>query len=115
MVKKTEASEKIDEVLQSVEKLSDINCKVCGKIYKSKRGLKKNIVECHPIKIKCKSCEACFTKNSDLEKHLEAFHDEKRNYACEQCDKTFVMQWRLNKHLESHAEVTKCCHYFNNG
>ena len=115
MVRRAEVSEKVDEELQSVEKLSDISCKACGKIYKSKRGLRKHIVECHPIKIKCKKCEAFFYKKSDLEKHLEAFHDEKRNHTCEQFDKTFVMQWRLNKHVESHAEGTKFCHFFNFG
>ena len=60
--------------------------------------------DCHPILIQCNLCDAYISKNSELEMHLEASHEQNRDYACDQCDKKFVIKFRLKKHVESHAD-----------
>ena len=51
-------------------------CKVCEKVLQSQILLKKHREEIHLKKIQCQSYEANFIKNSELEKHLEEFHDQ---------------------------------------
>ena len=92
---------------------NDTNCKVCGKTFDSKKNLDKHIGDCHPFQIRCQTCAcaAYFSKNSDLEVHLEECNEH-----IEIIHVTNVTKWRLKKHVKSHAdENIKFCHYFNNG
>ena len=90
-------------------------CKICDNSFKLKREFLLHLKENHPIKVKCKSCEEIFDKNSDLEEHIRTKHEQVETYKCEKCDKTFVLKWRLNKHQDMHvSSTTKKCHYFNN-
>ena len=63
---------------------------------------------------KCKDCNKEFTRNSDLEKHLEE-HKNIKEFKCDKCGKEFFLKWRLSKHEEIHHENSKFCHFFNNG
>ena len=64
--------------------------------------------------INCSSCKRVFSKNSDLENHLEKDHNVEK-FECENCDKKFALKWRLAKHEKMHIRKNrKKCHYFNN-
>ena len=100
----------------SRNKLEQIfKCKKCDKSSESARSLKKHVVETHSKEIKCKVCDKKFTKNCDLEVHLNSEHQEAKIYGCDKCEMTFVLKWRLDKHKNIHSsENLKFCHYFNN-
>ena len=58
---------------------------------------------------KCKTCAKVFTKNSDLEVHIEIEHTELKKFEC--------AEWRLKKHARIHTTNKldlRYCHYFNN-
>ena len=48
--------------------------------------------------LNCEECDQEFSRNCDLEKHLES-HDKQKDFKCE---KTFFLKWRLQKHQEVH-------------
>ena len=58
-----------------------------------------------------------FSKNSDLERHLEIEHDIEKIFQCDDCGMNFMLKWRLKKHMSIHNNVhsnIRFCHYFNN-
>ena len=84
--------------------------------FESYKNLKKHIIEIHPPKIKCVSCEKTFQKHCELEIHIKTYHKETKEYNCGKCDQKFVLKWRLQKHANIHSinNDVKKCHYFNN-
>ena len=67
--------------------------------------------------IKCDLCDKVFSRNSELEAHLERVHNEEKKFKCHECEMTFMLKWRLGKHVSIHTEkdgLLKFCHYFNN-
>ena len=68
--------------------------------------------------IKCDLCDMVFSRNSDLELHLEIEHNKEKKFKCNKCEMSFVLNWRLQKHIDIHEEKKmenrKFCHYFNN-
>ena len=65
-----------------------------------------HVREEHLRKIKCKSCEETFDKNSDLEMHMKTIHVSSESFNCGTCEKKFVLKWRLTKHQENHTVGT---------
>ena len=65
--------------------------------------------------MKCKECNDEFTRNCDLEAHLEG-HKREKEFKCEVCGKGFYLNWRLRRHKEVHQTQSNArfCHYFNN-
>ena len=89
--------------------------KSVSKSIESAKSMKKHMKNIHPTQIGCFVCALSFTKNSDLEAHIEECHESSSRYNCDQCNKKFVLEWRLKKHQESHSsDGNKFCHYFNN-
>jgi hypothetical protein len=65
-------------------------------------------------KIKCKECGKTFSRNHQLEEHMEE-HSNVEKFNCETCNKDFFLKWRLQKHIKIHSEITtKVCKYFKN-
>ena len=65
------------------------------------------------IPIKCLECPCEFSKNCDLEVHLEE-HEQEKLYECEVCGKRFFLKWRLKMHKNVHEAGAGYCHFFNN-
>ena len=63
---------------------------------------------------KCMHCDETFSRNCELESHIEKEHESAQKHECNICGKTFILKWRMRKHMGGHEDVTKCCHYFNN-
>ena len=63
--------------------------------------------------IKCHVCGKEFSRNFELEKHIEE-HQPEKEHRCDICGKLFYLEWRLNKHTDVHSQNTKVCHFFNN-
>ena len=61
--------------------------------------------------VKCKECGEAFSKNCQLEEHLEE-HANVKKFQCETCRKEFYLKWRLRKHMEVHSEEVKVCRYY---
>ena len=62
------------------------------------------------------TCEATFTLNCDLEKHMDC-HEAQKKFNYNTCEKTFHIKWRLKKHDENHKGTSasvKQCRYFSN-
>ena len=69
------------------------------------------------VSINCNSCDKIFSKNSDLEHHLEIEHEIEKTFQCDDCGMNFMLKWRLKKHMSIHNNVhrnIRFCHYFNN-
>jgi hypothetical protein len=64
--------------------------------------------------IKCNLCGLTFSRNCDLEMHVENEHENAKKHECDVCGKTFVLKWRMKKHMEGHSDVPSFCHYYNN-
>ena len=112
-LQKVYCDKQVDDKEESGRK--NFECKKCDTVVESLKELKKHRTK-HPTEIKCTKCSETFTKNSDLEEHIENVHIEKEKYKCDECEKTFVLKWRLKKHLNIHSSPDiKGCHYFNNG
>ena len=84
---------------------------------KNSKTIDINVKESGNRKQKSTKCEECgreFSRNCDLENHLED-HEKEKSYECDQCGKSFFLEWRLKKHENVHKGDAKHCHYFNNG
>ena len=64
---------------------------------------------------KCGECGESFSKNCELEIHIENVHGKEKEHECETCGKTFHLKWRLKKHRLMHSNNPVYCHYYNNG
>ena len=73
----------------------------------------KNAKEKARVEKKCKLCEATFSLNCDLEKHMDT-HEAEQKYRCNTCAKTFHLEWRFKKHEENHNRINvKHCKYYS--
>ena len=76
------------------------------------KRLKKHFKEVYPVQVDCAVCNESFTRNCELEVHIEVHHKDPKLY---KCDKAFFLSWRLRKHESIHAsQGVKNCHFFNN-
>merc|ERR1712179_813766 len=53
---------------------------------------------------KCDLYDMVFSRNSDLELHLEIEHNKEKKFKCNKCEMSFVLNWRLQKHIVIHEE-----------
>ncbi|VDM33029.1 unnamed protein product [Hydatigera taeniaeformis] len=61
----------------------------------------------------CSECQKSFSRNSDLQKHIDAVHKGLRPYECATCQKRFSQKSSLKRHREAVHEGIKafqCSH-----
>ena len=94
-------------------------CAVCGRFFKSKRGLDSHLVKHTNMSFKCKLCtDRNFTAQIAFKKHLRWHRDGEVYHYCdfivntetqEKCDKRFEWATGLESHKLSHYPPSKPC------
>ena len=86
-------------------------CKICGKVFRVKFGLKKHMEKHSDLKaFVCSQCPKQFKRSEALKSHLKA-HEGIYDVKCLQCDKSFVSSSSLHGHmLHKHnlGDLYKC-------
>ena len=72
------------------------------------KRLKTHLKEIHPQEVKCGMCDVSFTRNCDLEGHMEAQHKASKKFECNKCELKFFLNWRLkNTKLFTQVKISK--------
>ena len=108
-----------DWVMKQNESIKDLDNKIEVEAKKLKEQVNENVQntstspshELPKSVFKCKECGKTFSKNCQLEDHLEE-HESLKKFKCETCNKEFFLNWRLQKHEEMHSRRVKACKYF---
>ena len=107
---------KQDDKLKDMKDNADKECETIELLKKKLTSLKdvpNNTKEKDNQVIKCKLCKKAFSRNCDLEIHMDE-HETERKYKCNNCEKTFHLQWRRDKHEENHKQTNvTVCRYFS--
>ena len=79
------------------------DCAVCGKLFKSKRGLNYHIDSFHEKRadFKCDLCLRKFTRKQSLEAHIRNIHEQRVDVKCELCLRKFSRKHLLEMHVLS--------------
>ena len=104
--------QKVENILIGI-KSSDLQCKVCGKIYTTSMRMKRHFKKRHIGKTnyQCKICKKYYTDASSLKEH-EGNHDESlRPHKCTKCSKRFATEYKLTEHLLMHQGKTFICSF----
>ena len=99
--------QKVENILVGI-KSSDLQCKVCGKIYTTSMRMKRHFKKRHIGKTnyQCKICKKYYTDASSLKEH-EGNHDESlRPHKCTKYSKRFATEYKLTEHLLMHQGKT---------
>ncbi|KAH0534344.1 hypothetical protein KQX54_003187 [Cotesia glomerata] len=101
-----------------------LQCLQCGKLFATKRNLKRHISTHTGVKFNCETCSKEFSRLDKLKEHEYAKHSadftdsdedkpekeskelkKNRPHKCSLCPKAFAQQQSLNNHLERHKRV----------
>ena len=99
--------QKVDNILIGIRS-SDLQCKVCGKIYTTSMRMKRHFKKRHIGKTnyQCEICKKYYTDASSLKEH-KGNHDETlRPHKCKHCSKRFATEYKLTEHLLMHQGKT---------
>ena len=78
-------------------------CDLCDFAHSLKQGLDGHKRIAHPDKTKMKVCHICGYKavtNQNLKTHVEAKHENIRNYSCNVCEAKFYNAVQLRNHVK---------------
>ncbi len=79
----------------------------CDKIYKTKKDLDRHIERFHKQirNFKCDTCDVQFYTNYELTAHKNQIHNDERKFECDLCDKSFKINGALTTHIkEVHSD-----------
>ena len=104
--------QKVENILIGI-KSSDLECKVCGKIYTTSMRMKRHFKRRHIGKTnyQCEICKKYYTDASSLKEH-KGNHDETlRPHKCKHCSKRFATEYKVTEHLLMHQGKTFICSF----
>ena len=83
-------------------------CEICEHKTGRKSDLKKHVESVHEEKkFNCNICDYKTTRNYNLKKHIESVHEGIKPFKCNNCDFEFAEKGKLKKHIESVHERIK--------
>ena len=79
---------RLEVILDSIQS-SDLECKICGKVYKTSAKMKRHFRKRHlgKTKYQCDICEKYYTDAGSLKTHKSSHDSSKNPHACKQCTK----------------------------
>ena len=86
--------------------VSDYNCDICDKVFKSKTHCKKHMALVHGVgdfkTFPCDVCGKAFGQKSHLVKHMTAVHGVgvRTEFTCDICAKVFTSKHGLKSHMK---------------
>ncbi|XP_055710210.1 oocyte zinc finger protein XlCOF6-like [Phlebotomus papatasi] len=98
------------------ERLRDVRCSQCNRVFTTERGLKLHMV-CHEggrnhkdsgTKEKKFTCELCPYKtdlSATLKRHVKAVHQKLKDFQCTRCERSFTMESSLKIHMMRHEGI----------
>ena len=96
----------IDVDLAMVKTEKTVSCSECGKMYGSKRALRRHNAIMHQLKrFMCDTCGRCFTGRDSLNRHIRGLHKMEKVYKCTVpgCSSAFNFNHSLKLHLLKHS------------
>ena len=89
-------------------KVQNIEFQMCGKKFKSKKGLGYHVkLHTGQLDHTCNSCDAAYITSAALSIHHRVKHTECHSYYCLECGKQFQYRGTLDKHRTLHTGVGK--------
>ena len=104
--------QKVDNILIGI-KSSDLQCKVCGKIYTTSMRMKRHFKKRHIGKTnyQCEICKKYYTDASSLKEHKGNHNETLRPHKCKHCSKRFATEYKPTEHLLMHQGKTFICSF----
>ena len=99
---------RLESILENIQS-TDLECRLCGKVYKTSAKNKRHFRKRHirVTKYQCKQCQKYYTDSGSLKTHM-ASHDASKNpFSCSNCSKTFPTKGQLGQHTPSHEDTGK--------
>ena len=84
------------------ERKMPFECNVCDACFTAKTSFKSHIVSIHEKSLNCIICHSTFAEKSNFNKH-----DGKKSFKCNVCDASFTSNPSLKKHMLSSHEKRK--------
>ena len=104
--------QKVENILIGI-KSSDLQCKVCGKMYTTSMRMKRHFKKRHIGKTnyQCQICKKYYTDASSLKEHEGNPDESLRPHKCTKCSKRFATEYKLTEHLLMHQVKTFICSF----
>ena len=100
------ANEEIKKEPEFADKINSLQNKKCTGFIQKSRTKTTSIDEGKKLKV-CLYCDARFSFNSKLKRHVESVHEGKKPHKCSFCDYTCSEKGNLKMHIESVHEGKK--------
>ena len=113
---KAYADTRLEVVLDQINS-TDLDCKVCGKHYKSSSRMKNHFRKRHLGKTKhqCKVCKKFYTDSSSLRHHMDTHDAKKYPHKCDKCTKSYSTKSKLAQHKPVHEKAQFVCKFKEDG
>lgn len=78
-------------------------CRRCNASFTRNADLIRHVQGVHEAirKYRCNKCSRSFTQNAHLKGHAKSVHDKVRDWSCDVCDKRFSTKFQLERHQKS--------------
>ena len=94
---------------KAITESAELTCSFCNKMFINKTNRKRHelTVHQHQGKLSCDKCSKKYSKQADLNYHLESVHmEETHKVECDECEKVFKTERTLLQH-KSYAHTSK--------
>lgn len=78
-------------------------CSVCLSVLTSSGALKRHSILHSETRFNCKSCDAKFQNNIELNAHKQLHHTTDLPFLCGQCGRLFRRRWQFEDHMLAHS------------
>ena len=94
---------RVKSILLSIDS-SDLECKVCGKVYSSASRMRQHIQAKHigVTNYQCTTCLKYYVNEQSLQAHIGRGHDIAKTFKCPKCTKSFATASQLTQHQPLH-------------